>query len=96
MKPELKAKREKLKKQVDTARKEIENSETMTKAEKDSALINIMMKKDVEEETIEVAETEKKVEVKDKHFICKCGMHVTLYGEAEQRKCSRCLQKENE
>jgi hypothetical protein len=92
MKPELKAKREKLKKQVDTIRKEIESSENMTKAEKDAALINIMMRKDVAEETSEV---EKKVEVKDKHFTCKCGMHVTLYGEVEQKKCSKCLDSEN-
>ena len=94
MKPELKAKREKLKKQVDAARKEIENSESMTKAERDSALINIMMRKDVDKETPEVTEIEKKVEVKDKHFVCKCGIYVTLYGEAEQTKCSRCITEE--
>jgi hypothetical protein len=34
MKPETKARRERMKKQVDTARKEIEASESMTKSEK--------------------------------------------------------------
>jgi len=91
MKKELKAKREKLKKQVEIARRKIENSEDMTKAEKDAALINVMMRKEVDEE---IPEVENKVKVKDKHFVCKCGMHVTLYGEAEQTKCSRCLSEE--
>jgi hypothetical protein len=91
MKPELKAKREKLKKYTDKLRKQIEGSEDMTKAEKDAALLNLMMKKEVEEEP-EVVEEHVKA-VKDKHFVCKCGMHVTLYGDAEQTVCSKCLEE---
>jgi hypothetical protein len=89
MKPELKAKREKLKKHIEGLRKQVESSEDMTKTEKDAALLNIMMKKEVEEEPEIVEETIKTV--KDKHFVCKCGMHVTLYGDAEQTVCSKCL-----
>lgn len=96
MKPELKAKRERLKKQVEEARKKIENSENMTKAEKDAALINAMMRKEVDEEVVETEEEKKNKEeiLKHKHFKCKCGMQVDLYGEAEQKKCSKCLENE--
>jgi hypothetical protein len=89
MKPELKAKREKLKKQIEVARRSIENSEDMSKSEKDAALINVMMRKDIEEEPgIE----ENTIKMKHNHFTCKCGMHVELYGEAEQKVCSKCLE----
>jgi hypothetical protein len=63
----------------------------LSHTEKNKKMLDNMFKKD--EEEIRVEETPKK-SLTHSHFTCKCGMHVELFGEAEQKKCSRCLENE--
>jgi hypothetical protein len=60
-----------------------------SRTEKNMAILNDLTK---QEEIIEEPEEkiEKKKTIKHKSFTCECGMHVELYGEAEENKCLRC------
>ena len=96
MKEELKKRRQKLKEEFASIKKQANsnsNSKKMSTSEKNKEILNMMTKKN-EDDFEEVIEQVKVLS--HKSFTCSCGCKVTLEGEARplvEGKCSKCAQE---
>jgi len=89
-----KEKKEKIKQQVNTFKKDSGISKKLTKQEENQALLSAMKK--VKETETEIDQSSMKLETR-RTYICSCGCQVTLEGETYKRKvkdgfelCSTC------
>ena len=95
MKPEIKKKREQLKKEFAVIKKQASKNgkKKMLTVEMNKTILDTMTKKN-EEEFGEVVEKVKKSS--HRSFTCSCGCKVTLEGTAEPNikgKCSKCAEE---
>lgn len=99
MKEETRKRREKIKNQLMEFQKEVKKStrgkkEKLSVAQMNKAIMNAMSAKNKENDDEEIAEEKEETKVKrvkHREFRCKCGVMVTLHGEAEADCCSKCV-----
>jgi|WetSurMetagenome_2_1015567.scaffolds.fasta_scaffold838130_2 hypothetical protein len=99
MKAETKARKERMKRKLAELNQQVNKSgkKGMTTVQHNQAVLDLISKKDEPEVEIEETEEQKanrNKNLRHKHFKCECGIQVELNGEAEQSKCSKCLEKE--
>jgi predicted RNA-binding Zn-ribbon protein involved in translation (DUF1610 family) len=98
MKPETRARKEKMKKALQKANVQVrKEGKKLSTAENNKMMLNIISKQkhDFEEEK-EIEEVIAQPKETHRHFNCpSCGIRVDLYGEAEAELCSKCEREKN-